>query len=106
MPFDATGRTPWAVPFDFLAYLELLDRTGRAIRPDKRGFIPENTPTILGHLGIEPRQLIQYRGRMLKAFGTAVGGPERMVELCAKRQTRFLWGLRASRCLFPCDLAA
>jgi len=43
---------------------------------------------------------------MLKVFGTAVGAPERMVALCAKRQTRFLWGLRASRQLFPRDLAA
>jgi len=106
MPFDATGRTPWAIPFDFRDYLELVDWTGRAIRPDKRGFIPEITPKILGRLGIEPQQFIEYSGRMLKVFGTAVGTPERMVALCAKRQTRFLWGLRASRRLFPRDLAA
>jgi len=106
MPFDATGRTPWAIPFDFRDYLELVDWTGRAIRPEKRGFIPENAPKILGRLGIEPRQFIEYSGRMLKVFGTAVGAPERMVALCAKRQTRFLWGLRASRRLFPCDRAA
>jgi len=106
MPFDATGRTPWAIPFDFRDYLELVDWTGRAIRPDKRGFIPENAPKILGRLGIEPRQFIEYSGRMLKVFGTAVGAPERMAALCAKRQTRFLWGLGASRKLFRCDQAA
>jgi len=37
MPFDATARTPWAIPFDFRDYLEMVDWTGRAIRPDKRG---------------------------------------------------------------------
>jgi len=60
----------------------------------------------VGRLGIDARQFIEYSGRMLKVFGTAVGAPERMADLCAKRQTRFLWGLRASRRLFPRDLAA
>jgi len=106
MPFDATGRMPWAIPFDFRDYLELVDWTGRAIRPDKRGFIAANTPKILGRLGIESLQFIEYSGRMLKVFGTAVGAPESMSNLCAKRQTRFLWGLRAPRRLFPRDLAA
>jgi len=106
MPFDATGRTPWAIPFDFRDYLELVDWTGRAIRPEKRGFIPEKTPEILGRLGIDARPFIEYSGRMLKVFGTAVGAPEQMVALCAKRQARFLWGLRASRRLFPRALAA
>jgi len=106
MPFDATGRTPCAIPFDFRDYLELVDWTGRAIRPDKRGFIPQSTPKILTRLGIDPRQFIEYSGRMLKVFGTAVGAPQKLVDLCARRQARFLWGLRASRRLFPCDRAA
>lgn len=28
MPFDATARTPWAIPFAFTDYLELVDWTG------------------------------------------------------------------------------
>jgi len=106
MPFDATGRTPWAIPFDFRDYLELVDWTSRAVRADKRGFIPESTPKILTRLGIDPGQFIEYSGRMLKVFGTAVGAPQKLVDLCARRQARFLWGLRASRRLFPCDRAA
>ncbi len=35
MPFDATARTPWAVPFAFDDYLELVDWTGRAIKAIK-----------------------------------------------------------------------
>ncbi len=34
MPFDATARTPWAVPFAFEDYLELVDWTGRALRKE------------------------------------------------------------------------
>jgi len=47
MPFDATGKTPWAIPFDFGDYLELVDWTGRAIRDDKRGCIAASQPKIL-----------------------------------------------------------
>jgi len=32
MPFDATGRTPWAIPFDFLDYLELVGLDGPCVR--------------------------------------------------------------------------
>jgi len=39
MPFDATAQTPWAVPFAFEDYLELVDWTGRALRADKPGYI-------------------------------------------------------------------
>jgi len=103
MPFDATGRTPWAIPFDFQDYLELVDWTGRAVRPDKRGAIPDSTPTLLTRLGIDPAAFIDYGARMLKVFGTAVGVPETLANLCAKRQSRYLWGLHAARRLFPAE---
>ena len=35
MPFDAASKTPWAIPFAFDDYLELVDWTGRAIRSGK-----------------------------------------------------------------------
>jgi hypothetical protein len=101
MPFDATGRAPWAIPFDFHDYLELVDWTGRVVRPDKRRFVPASTPKLPTRLGIDPEAFVEYGARMPKAFGTAVGAPERLANLCAKRQTRYLWGLRAARRLFP-----
>ena len=106
MPFDATGRTPWAIPFDFQDYLALVDWTGRAVRPDKRGFIPEGIPKILTRLRIDPEQFIAYADRMLKVFGTAIGAESNLVALCAQRQSRFLWGLQVARRMFPRDLAA
>jgi REP element-mobilizing transposase RayT len=106
MPFDATGRTAWAIPFDFHDYLELVDWTGRAVRPDKRGSIPEGTPKLLTRLRIDPEGFIEYGAKMLKVFGTAVGVPETLANLCAKRQSRYLWGLRAARRLFPANTAA
>ena len=43
----------FGIPFDFEEYLNLVDWTGRAIREDKRGFIPQSLPRILNRLKIE-----------------------------------------------------
>jgi hypothetical protein len=90
MPFEATSQTPWAIPFGLADYLELVDWTGRAMRSDKRGHIPSEYPRILDRLGIDP-------GRLLQEFGTAVGAPAAMVNLCARGQTKYGHGIRAAR---------
>nr|MBS0020536.1 transposase [Gammaproteobacteria bacterium] len=100
MPFDATAQTPWAIPFAFTDYLELVDWTGRALRYDKRGHIHADQPKILERLGIDGERFIAYAARLLKAFGTAVGAPDALVNLCARRQTRYLRGIRVARRLF------
>lgn len=41
------------VLFSFSDYLELVDYTGRILRPNKRGAIPAGTPSILERLGID-----------------------------------------------------
>ena len=106
MPFDATSRTPWAIPFAFTDYLELVDWTGRALRCDKRGHIPAHQPKILERLGIDGERFIAYGARLLKEFGTAVGAPDALVNLCARRQTRYLRGIRVARQLFVAPLPA
>ena len=106
MPFDATSQTPWAIPFAFDDYLELVDWTGRAIRSGKRGRIPSGHPGILDRLGIDPERFIGYSERLLKAFGTAVGAPAAMANLCARRQTKYLRGIQAARRIFVPKRAA
>jgi REP element-mobilizing transposase RayT len=106
MPFDAAAKTPWAIPFAFADYLDLVDWTGRAIRSDKRGYIPSGHPLILDRLGIDPEQFIRYSERLLKEFGTAVGAPVAMANLCARRQTKYLHGIRAARRMFQHRQAA
>lgn len=65
--------------------------------PDKRGAIPETQPKILSRLGLNAEAFIDHAGKMLKLFGTAAGAPEALAAHCARRQTQFLWGLRAVR---------
>ncbi len=100
MPFDATARASWAIPFAFDDYLELVDWTGRLVRSDKRGFISQDQPKILNRLGIDGEMFIQHAGKLLKEFGSAVGVPTALANLSAHRQTRFLRGMRVARQLF------
>ena len=100
MPFDATGRMAAAIPFAFDDYLELVDATDRVIRGDKCDFIPGHTPILLERLAIDPEQFIATASRMLREFGSAIGTPTNITDLCAARQMRYLRGMGAARALF------
>ena len=59
--------------YRLMDYLELVDWTGRAIREDKRGAIPEQVPAILCRLHIDRDTWLKHmrprRNRMLVAIG-------------------------------------
>jgi hypothetical protein len=99
MPFDATGRFRQGIPFSFEDYLELVDTVGRTIRTDKKGYIPEATPKILIRLDIDTDTFIEHASRFLKEFGHAIGRPESMVAHAAKRQTKYLRGIKTARAM-------
>jgi len=61
MPFDATARTPWAVPFGWHDYAELVDWTGRQVHPHKKGYLAAQTPALLERLCAR-RQTRSLRG--------------------------------------------
>jgi REP element-mobilizing transposase RayT len=55
MPFteSLSERQAFAgIPFNLWDYLELVDWTGRAVRQDKKGFIPESAPRVLHQIGL------------------------------------------------------
>ncbi len=100
MPFDATGRFRLGIPFSFEDYLELVDRVGRTIRTDKKGYIPDTTPKILVRLDIDTDTFIEYATRFLKEFGHAVGRPEALVAHAAKRPAKYLRGIKTARKMY------
>jgi REP element-mobilizing transposase RayT len=53
---EKEGRPDPELPFSLQDYLELADWTGRAVRNDKRGFIPADRPRILDRIGISDNQ--------------------------------------------------
>jgi len=97
MPFDATARTPWAIPFAWHDYLERVEWTGKAVHPHKRGHLPEGVPSILQRLGFNGSQFIRYASRLLKEFGLAIGKPEALADLSARRHLKYLRGIRVAR---------
>ena len=103
MPFDATGRTPWAVPFGWQDYAELVDWTERLVRPGKSGCIAATQPAILARLGVDGEAFIGMAATFLQEFGSAVGAPATLARLCERRQTRFLHGMYAARKVFQTD---
>ena len=100
MPFDATGRTPWAVPFGWQDYAELVDWTGRLVRPGKKGAIAATQPAVLQRLGVDGKAFIAMAATFMQKFGSAVGAPAQLARLCERRQTRFLHGMHAARKVF------
>jgi len=101
MPFDATGRTEWTIPYAFDDYLALVDWLGRAVHPAKRGRIPPDRPKILARLGMDAEGLAQEASRLLQVFGSAVGAPASLTEARAKRQLAYLRGIRVAEGVFP-----
>ncbi len=57
------------------------------------------TPRLLERLAIDPEQVIATPGRMLRQFGSAIGTPTHLTNLCVARQARYLRGMRAARAL-------
>ncbi|MYA37620.1 MAG: transposase [Gammaproteobacteria bacterium] len=47
---------PSFLPFGLRDYIELVDWTGRTVRTDKKGFVPEGTPSVLSELNLSGAQ--------------------------------------------------
>lgn len=60
-------------------------------------------PKILVRLGLDAEAFIAYSSRFLKAFGSAVGVPASLVDLCERRQAKYLRGMQAARQVFGGD---
>jgi len=105
LPFDATGREDWAIPFAFEDYIDLIETLGRCVHPKKRGFIPKKTPKLLERLGIDTEAFIEHATSLLKEFGSAIGKPAALIELAARRQAKFLRGMKAANRVFESQAA-
>ena len=102
--FDGAAHlaTQSAIPFHFCDYLQLIDWTGRAIRPDKKGFIDSSQPKLLNELGIAPEAWITSAKEFRRQYSGISG---RWDAMCAfkKRHNCGLWckGKASSTALHP-----
>jgi len=98
---QAKDDSETSIPFTLTDYLALLDWTGRAIREDKRGFIPQELPPILRRLNASPQRWLRHMQPHGNRFGRAIG---RLHSLRRHAQTvgrRWVHGLSLSARLFP-----
>jgi hypothetical protein len=97
---DASPQIPSVLDMELDDYLQLVDWTGRQIREDKRGSIPNDLAPILDRLKVDPENWIMTVTRFESFFFRAAGRLKSMTD--AARQTGFRWlrGCRASRRAF------
>jgi len=100
MPFEPTETLATSVPFSFEDYTELVDYLGRAEVPDKRGRIHCQTPSILKRLGMNAEEFINHSDELLQTFSHAIGAPNKLIELAAYKNNRYLHGISRARQLY------
>jgi len=92
---------PAGLPFHLADYLELVNWTGRAVREDKRGAIPDDLPPILERIGVSPQAWLQLATEFETHFCRWFGQPEHVEQACERAGQSWARGIRACRRLFP-----
>jgi hypothetical protein len=81
-------------------YIELVDWTGRQIRPDKRGAISENVPPILARLAIEQGNWLRNCQKFETDFHQVVGTVAAIEKFCLAIGQKWLQGIHNCRRCF------
>jgi len=89
------------LPFALEDYLELVDWSGRAVHPDKKGKISEAAPPILARLGLATQPLLKYLSRQERGFHRVIGAAHSIRATSRRLQRGFLKGVSAANRLFP-----
>ena len=88
------------LPFNLQDYLDLLDTSGRAVHPTKRGNIPDSTPRLLSSLGLAPGEWLKTVTELHARFRLFIGAPHRLTRLAERRGWRWVCGQTAARRLY------
>ena len=88
-----------ALPFSLQDYLRLVDWSGRAVREDKRGAIPDHLPPILSRLGIQPDVYVRTLRRSDYPMQRAIGRLTAMREAARALGQSFLKGTHVAASL-------
>jgi len=99
LPF--TDQAEDGIPFKMKDYLELVDWAGRAIKENRRGYIPSGMPPILTRLGMRATPVLEYLAKQEKHTSAALG-PVSMLRAFAKSVgRRFVKGQSLGKRLCP-----
>lgn len=103
MPFrDQAPENPeLSIPYELQDYLDLVDWSGRAIAPGKRGSIPPDLPLIFDRLRVNPEQYLRFIKREKKfRFANYFGPADALRKVTDRFGKAFLKGQTAAALLF------
>ena len=86
--------------YSVMSNLMLLDWTGRELRAEKRGAIPEHLATIVARLGLNPSNWVETVRGFGRLFKQAAGRSSWLVDAAACRSRRWFQGKAAARAAF------
>lgn len=95
LPFVGNPRKtmPNGLPFNLKDYLELVDWSGRILREDKKGAIPEHLPAILHRLDMDARHWVYLTQNFELPFKDLVGAAHHVRKACDVMGKRWVHGL-------------
>jgi len=88
------------IPYLLMDYLELVDWTGRAVRDDKKGFIPPDEPKILDKLGFTAEIWLKSVNQFSDHLYSYIGSPEQLKAVCEQTDQKWIAGMRRARQLY------
>ena len=97
--FDDTEDEP-LIPCTTLGYFELIDWTGRVLRDDKKGAIPQTALPLLQKLNVDPNAMIETIQAYQKRFKTAVGSIEKLKAYAKAIKKKWLYGSKGACALY------
>ncbi len=98
--FTEGASSQQGIPFLLKDYFELADWTGRTIREDKRGYIPEKEPSIIKKLGIDGEIWLNSVKEYNNGYHSFVGSESQLKAICETLNVKWLAGINNCRRLF------
>ena len=93
-------RTPKGLPFDLKTYLQLVDWTGRSIRNNKPGKIPDEAAPIIERLNISASNWLSLTTSFTRSFKNAAGKEQAITAHAIHMQRKRRSSIANSQALF------
>ena len=93
-------RTPKGLPFDLKTYLQLVDWTGRSIRNNKPGKIPDEAAPIIERLNISASNWLLLTTSFTRSFKNAAGKEQAITAHAIHMQRKRRSSIANSQALF------
>ena len=99
-PLSARASDQGFLPIEIDKYVMLLDWTGRELRRDKRGAIPEDLAPILDRLGVDRSNWVDTVRDFGRLFKQAAGRASSLVQAAPRCSRRWFQGKAAAQVAF------